>query len=253
MNTFDSILRDIKNIGIKENDKIIIHSSMKNVGPTEGGGDTVLDAFCDYLGEEGLVVLPCHTWQSVKEYGNVYDVNVPSNLGLLPNLFRVREGVYRSLHPTHSMCAFGKGAKEFVDGEIGNDCFCGNGRCMNKLLDMGAKVLLLGVTLTSCTFFHLIEEQTTLDHYWFNDKPDFYKIRLDNGEIIDNPVYDTKIDTSKYFDNALSIVKNEKTTRVGKIGEAECILFECQKIYPLIQNLIRQNPDVFMGNKKINQ
>ena len=253
MNTFDSILRDIKNIGIKENDKIIIHSSMKNVGPTEGGGDTVLDAFCDYLGEEGLVVLPCHTWQSVKEYGNVYDVNVPSNLGLLPNLFRVREGVYRSLHPTHSMCAFGKGAKEFVDGEIGNDCFCGNGRCMNKLLDMGAKVLLLGVTLTSCTFFHLIEEQTTLDHYWFNDKPDFYKIRLDNGEIIDNPVYDTKIDTSKYIDNALSIVKNEKTTRVGKIGEAECILFECQKIYPLIQNLIRQNPDVFMGNKKINQ
>ncbi len=253
MNTFDSILRDIKNIGIKENDKIIIHSSMKKVGSTEGGGDTVLDAFCDYLGREGLVVLPCHTWQSVKEYENVYDVNVPSNLGLLPNLFRVRKGVYRSLHPTHSMCAFGKGAKEFVDGEIGNDCFCGKGRCMNKLLDMGAKVLLMGVTLTSCTFFHLIEEQTTLDHYWFNDKPDFYKIRLDNGEIIENPVYDTKIDTSKYFDNALSIVKNEKTTRLGKIGNAECILFECQKIYPLIQNLIRQNPDVFMGNKKINQ
>ncbi len=249
MNTFDSLLKDIKNIGLQKNDKVIIHSSMKNIGLTEGGGDTVLDAFCEYLGEDGLLVLPCHTWKSVQDYGNVYDTNVPSNLGLLPNLFRVRKGVYRSLHPTHSMCAFGKGAKEFVEGEIGNDCFCGNGRCMNKLLDMGAKVLLLGVTLTSCTFFHLIEEQTTLDHYWFNDKPDTYKIKLEDGKLIENPVYDTKIDTSKYFDNALSLVKSEKSTKLGKIGKADCILFECKKIYPLIQNLIREDPNVFMGNK----
>ena len=251
MNTYDSILKDIKDIGIQKNDKIIIHSSMKKIGETDGGGDTVLNAFCDYLGEDGLVVLPCHTWGSVQKYQNVFDTNVPSNLGLLPNLFRVRKGVYRSLHPTHSMCAFGKGAEQFVEGEIGNDCFCGTGRCMSKLLDMGAKVLLLGVTLTSCTFFHLIEEQTTLDHYWFNDKPDIYKIKLPDGKLIENPVYDTKIDTSKYFDNALSIVKSEKTTRLGKIGNADCILFECQKIYPLIQNLIRQIPDIFMGNRKV--
>ena len=249
MNTYHSILKNIQNIGIEKNDKIIIHSSMKKVGLTQGGGDTLLDAFCDYLGKEGLLVLPCHTWKSVQDYNNVYDTNVPSNLGLLPNLFRVRKGVYRSLHPTHSMCAFGKGAKEFVEGEVGNDCFCGKDRCMSKLLDMNAKVLLLGVTLTSCTFFHLIEEQTTSNHYWFKDKPDMYKIKLPNGELIENPVYDTKIDTSKYFDNALSAVKGEKTTRLGKIGNADCILFECQKIYPLIQNLIRNDADIFMGKR----
>ena len=69
-------------------------------------------------------------------------------------------------------------------------------------------------------------------------------------ELIDNPVYDTKIDTSHYFDNALSVVKGEKTTKLGKIGNADCILFECQKIYPLIENLIKQDPNVFMGNKE---
>ena len=250
MNTYQSLLSDIKNIGLKSDDKIIIHSSMKKVGEVQGGGNTLLDVFCDYLGEEGLVVLPCHTWDSVQNYGNIYHTNVPSNLGLLPNLFRVRKGVYRSLHPTHSLCAFGKGAKEFVQGEIGNDCFCGNGRCMSKLLDMNAKVLLLGVTLTSCTFFHLIEEQTTPNHYWFNEKPGMYKIKMPDGQLIENPVYDTKIDTSHYFDNALSVVKGEKTTRLGKIGNADCILFECQKIYPLIEGLIKQNPNIFMGNNE---
>ena len=47
MNTYQSLLSDIKNIGLKKDDKIIIHSSMKNVGLTKGGGDTLLDAFCD--------------------------------------------------------------------------------------------------------------------------------------------------------------------------------------------------------------
>ena len=75
MNTYQSLLDDIKNIGIQSGDKIIIHSSMKNIGLTQGGGDTVLDVFCDYLGKEGLVVLPCHTWDSVQAYRNIYDTS----------------------------------------------------------------------------------------------------------------------------------------------------------------------------------
>lgn len=244
MHNYNSLLKDIKALGISENDKIMIHSSLKKVGDIDGGADTLLDAFFSYLGENGLLVLPCHTWGTLNE-GEVYDINTPSNLGVLPNLFRKRKGVFRSLHPTHSMCAYGKNAFNFVQGEIGNNAFCGNG-CMQKLLDVGAKVLLMGVTLTSCTFFHLIEEKTTLSHYWFNDKPTNYKIKLDNGKIIDNPIYMTKIDTSEYFDKALDLVKTHPSTKIGKIGDADCLLLDCKTIYPVIEKLIKSNPEVFM-------
>ena len=244
MHSFDSLLKDIRNLGIDENDKVMLHSSLKKVGQIQGGGDTLLDAFCEYLGDSGLLVLPCHTWGTIDE-GGTYNIDTPSNLGVLPNLFRKRKGVYRSMHPTHSMCAYGKGAFEFVQGEIGNDSFCGNG-CMQKLLDMGAKILLMGVTLTSCTFFHLIEEKTTLSHYWFNDKPTNYKVKLENGQVIDKPIYMTKIDTSEYFDKALDLVKGHPTTKLGKIGNADCILLDCKSIYPVIEKLIKENPNVFM-------
>ncbi len=246
MHTFESLLKDIKNLGINKNDIIMIHSSLKKVGEIEGGGDTLLEAFCEHLKDNGLLVLPCHTWGTIDE-GGVYDIDTPSNLGVMPNLFRVRQGVFRSMHPTHSVCAFGKGAKDFVVGELGNNAYCGNG-CMKKLFDMAGKVLLLGVTLTSCTFFHYIEEQTDLSHYWFNDKANQYKVKLPNGEIINNPVYYTNVDTSEYFDKALDVVKSQPSTKIGKIGDADCILLDCQKIYPIISNLIKENPKIFMKN-----
>ena len=244
MYSVDRLLKDIKALGIEKNDILMVHSSLKKVGEIQGGGDTLLNAFCEHLGDSGLLVLPCHTWGTIDE-GGTYDIDTPSNLGVLPNLFRVRKDVYRSMHPTHSMCAYGKGAFDFVQGEIGNNAFCGNG-CMQKLLDMGGKVLLMGVTLTSCTFFHLIEEKTTLSHYWFNDKPTSYKVKLENGQVVDNPIYMTKIDTSEYFDKALDLVKVHPSTKLGKIGNANCILLDCKAIYPVIQNLIKENPNIFM-------
>ena len=244
MHNFNSLLNDIQSLGIEKEDKIMIHSSLKRVGKIDGEADTLLNAFCSYLGDKGLLVLPCHTWGTLNE-GQVFDTDTPSNLGVLPNLFRKRKGVFRSLHPTHSVCAYGLGAQDFVQGELGNNCYCGIG-CMQKLYDMNGKILLLGVTLTSCTFFHLIEEQTILNHFWFNDKPNDYKVKLDSGEIVDNPVYFTKIDTSEYFDKALNAVKLEQSTKLGKIGDADCILLDCKKIYSIISNLIKKNPEIFM-------
>ena len=39
----------IEQMGILPSDTLLIHSSMKAIGEVEGGADTVLDAFIDYL------------------------------------------------------------------------------------------------------------------------------------------------------------------------------------------------------------
>ncbi len=49
MHTKNSLIKDIEQTGIRKNGTLLIHSSMKAVGAVEGGGDTVLDAFIDYI------------------------------------------------------------------------------------------------------------------------------------------------------------------------------------------------------------
>ena len=248
MNTYESLKNDIISLGIKPDDVIKIHSSMKKIGETEGGADTVLDVFCDYLGSSGLVVLPAHTWGTVKDYDYIYNPKTtPSNLGLLPNLFRQREGVFRSLHPTHSVCAFGKGAEEFVRGVYPQITPCGKNSCYKKLFDLGARVLLLGVTLTSNTFFHGIEEwrESEVPPADFSKNPMPCKIEILNGDYIENPVYLSPVDTSKQFDRAMDVVLSEKSTVTGKIGNADCLLIDCQKIHSVISKLLDEQPRIF--------
>jgi len=247
MNTYESLKKDIINLGIKPDEIIKIHSSMKKIGETEGGADTVLDVFCDYLGKDGMVVLPTHTWGTVKDYDYIYNPDTtPSNLGLLPNLFRQRKGVHRSIHPTHSVCAFGKGAKEFVSGTYPQITLCTKNSCYGKLYDLGARVLLLGVTLTSNTFFHYIEEfREEIPPAHYEKVPMPCKIELPNGNYVDNPVYLPPFDTSKQFDRVLDIVLAQESTVTGKIGNADCILIDCRKIFPVISKLLDENPKIF--------
>lgn len=248
MNTYESLKNDIINLGIKPNEIIKIHSSMKKIGETEGGADTVLDVFCDYLGDSGLLVLPSHTWGTIEDYSYIYNPDkTPSNLGLLPNLFRQREGVHRSIHPTHSVCAFGKDAADFVSGTYPQITLCGNESCYRKLYDLNARVLLLGVTLTSNTFFHWIEEwrESEVPPSHFKKEPMPCKIELPDGNCIDNPVYLPSFDTSKQFDRVLDVVLNEESTVTGKFGQADCILIDCKKIFPVISKLLDENPKLF--------
>lgn len=65
----DSIIK----IGIRPTDTLFIHSSMKAIGQVEGGADTVLDAFIEYLKDDGLLIFPTHTWKQINDEYNVFD------------------------------------------------------------------------------------------------------------------------------------------------------------------------------------
>ncbi len=248
MNTLESLKADLVRLGIKPTDTVTIHSSMKKIGQTEGGGDTVIDAFFDYLGKDGLFVMPSHSWGTVQYYGDIYDPKrVASCLGLLPNLMLARENVHRSLHPTHSVCAFGKDAESFVEGELGKTDFVPRGGCYHKLLERGGKVMLIGVTQHSNTFFHGLETwETEGKPCWYRDEPVHYKIKVPGGEYVDGHVYHTTFDTSKYFEKMDEVVLSHPSTVVGKFGEADTVVMDCGAIYPIVARIFRENPRIFL-------
>ena len=110
--TKNDIKEFLKEAGIKHDDKVTIHCSLRSIGEIENGADGLIDAFKEYL-DEGLFIVPTHTWDKVWKTSPYYDVRstVP-DIGTLPEVAAFRKDGVRSLHPTHSVTVFGKGAKE---------------------------------------------------------------------------------------------------------------------------------------------
>ena len=51
------LLQDLADMGLTGQETILIHSSMKSIGPVDGGADTVLDALMEFF-RPGLLLLP---------------------------------------------------------------------------------------------------------------------------------------------------------------------------------------------------
>ena len=158
MYTKDGLMLHMEEMGIDPRGTLQVHSSMKAIGEVEGGADTVLDALMEYM-KDGLLLMPAHTWKQIGPDYPVFDAaKEPSCVGLLSNMFMKRPGVIRSLHPTHSMSAFGKEAEEYVRGEEKFDTPCPREGCWGRLFDRRAQVILIGCGLNRYTFVHSVEE-----------------------------------------------------------------------------------------------
>ncbi len=156
--TKEQLKKQIAEMGISPSDTVLIHTSMRAVGEVENGADGVIDAFIEYL-RDGLFLVPTHTWDRVYSEKPVYDVRstVPC-IGALPRAAAFRQDGVRSLHPTHSVWACGKGAEDFIKNEENALSPCPPGFVWDRLADVNAKILLIGVGNDKNTFIHAVEE-----------------------------------------------------------------------------------------------
>ena len=249
MHTKISLTEDFRNLGIKQDDNVLIHSSMKSIGAVDGGADTVLDVFCGYLAEHGNIALPSHSWDSINDEHNIFDpAKEPTCVGVLTEMFRKRAGVLRSFHPTHSIAIMGKDAEYFVEGEYLIDTPCGRAGCWGKLLDMDFKIMFLGCGTECNTYIHGIEE-------WL-DVPDRltahyhqFKIVMPDGSLFDRPMIrhhnSTGRDISSNYDKILPYLQERGLVVTGKFGDADCYIERAADIYGVAAELIRGNANFF--------
>ena len=209
---------DLAAMGLTGNETILIHSSMKSIGPVEDGADTVLDAWMEFFAE-GLLLLPTHTWRFINEENRVFDVRrSPCCVGILPELFRQRPGVVRSLHPTHSMAAHGK-------------------------------VLLLGVTHARNTFIHSVEEVLNVPNR-LTDKPLQMTVVDEAGA--QHTVYMRRHYNAQQPHISEDFVKLEQAyldcgaARNTKFGDAKCILCDAEGIFRVTRHVLAPNPEAFV-------
>ena len=51
MYTKEDLKEQIKALGIKSDDTVLIHTAFSKLGKVDGGPDTLIDAFCEYLAD----------------------------------------------------------------------------------------------------------------------------------------------------------------------------------------------------------
>lgn len=154
---------DLKNAGILAGDCIILHSSLSSLGHVHGGASTVVEAFIQSVGESGTAVFPAFTFapEYNKDNPPVFDARTTpcvKCIGVIPEASRTRPGGIRSLHPTHSVTAFGRLAKWITDGHEKAPGPCGTMTPFDKIASIGGKIVMLGTLLSSNTSIHHAEE-----------------------------------------------------------------------------------------------
>lgn len=230
---------------------LLIHSSMKSIGPVEGGADTVLDAFTEYT-KDGLLVFPTHTWSYINaENPKFYVESSPSCVGILPELFRKRPGVVRSWHPTHSVAALGKDAVEFTKDDHLFDTPCARGSSWGKLLDRNATILLVGVDLRRNTFIHGVEEWADIPGRLTDGHEMLYTVLPDGSEISVPSRRHCGLSWSEHFWKVDEVLEKKGAMYKGRLGDAVVRVCNAAKVAEVIKKMLQIKPDLFSDNNKL--
>ncbi|MBE6669766.1 MAG: AAC(3) family N-acetyltransferase [Ruminococcaceae bacterium] len=160
----EDVFSMLSHLGISKDKKLTVHTSLRSVGAIEGGADGLIDSFTEYL-SEGLLIIPTHTWKNVNRSSPHFDVRTTLPcIGTLPTVAVRREDGVRSLHPTHSVVAFGEGAEEYIKGEEKCRTPAPIFSCLSRLYEEDGVILLLGVGHERNTYLHAVEERIGVEN-----------------------------------------------------------------------------------------
>lgn len=155
--------RDLKTLGLASGATVMAHSALSKLGFIEGGPDTVIDALLSVIGERGTLVMPAYAIgdfriQALKEE-KVFDPAAdPSLMGKITEIFRLRPGVLRSSHYTHSCCGIGPQAEFMLLEHEQSVTPAGLGSPCRRLIDTDGFILAMGSSFGAITFYHVIED-----------------------------------------------------------------------------------------------
>jgi aminoglycoside N3'-acetyltransferase len=168
-----SLSDDLECLGIAKGDTVMVHASLKAIGPVEGGPPAIVDALLRTIGPEGNLLAyvswdrsPYEETLNGRTLGEAERARWPAfdpdtsgtyrGFGLLNEFICKHPGARRSRHPDASMAAIGPRAGELVEPHDLGSAF-GPGSPLARFVKMNGKVALLGAPLDAVTVIHYAE------------------------------------------------------------------------------------------------
>ncbi len=231
-------------VGLHTGEVVLVHSSLRRLGPVEGRADGVIDALLATVGPGGLVAVPTHTWGTVNAMQPVFHQTLsPSIVGTLTNVFRQRPEAVRGLHPTHSIAAIGPRAAEFVGGHEQDQTPCSRTSPYGKLVSWGGKILFIGATLESCTFFHGCEEWAECPWLFTKTQEQLYSITAAD-RVIAVPSYRHAPNNPRRYPTLEEPLKELGILTLGVLGDCPLRLLDAPKAADWLVTRLREDPEL---------
>jgi aminoglycoside 3-N-acetyltransferase len=236
-----SLAHDLRAIGLRRGDSVLVHSSYRSLGIDHP--ETLIQALIQVIDGTGTLLLPALSYnQTPPTVHNT--LTTPSCVGFLAEYFRTRPGTQRSLHPTHSICAIGARVGELL-GDHGDDTTpCGPHSPFHKLLHCGGKIVMLGCGLRPNTTMHAIEEYIP-PPYLFGE-PLTYTLTDDAGITFE------KTYTPHHFagfvqryDRVAALLDSCQLVS-GRVGMASAYLIDAQALYQQALAQLKRDPYFFV-------
>ncbi|MCS7222388.1 MAG: AAC(3) family N-acetyltransferase [Anaerolineae bacterium] len=240
------IVADLRALGLRPGDEVLVHSSLSSLGWVEGGADTVVDALIAAVSPGGTVLAPALTGSPEDGPDRPPRMDVRSTpcaswIGRIPEAFRRRPEARRSLHPTHSVTAIGAQAEWYTTGHEHCTTPCGPGSPYIRLMDRGGYILLLGCTQESNTSLHALEELAGVPYHLQYQITHAIVVDADGRELVVSGrlhLWGWKRNFSR-IDEPL---RQAGAMREGRVGQAHARLIHAGQMREIILPLIQADP-----------
>lgn len=236
----------LRRLDVRAGDVLMVHSSYDRFRGFTGKPVDVLAALQTAVGPEGTILMPTLSFEGLAvDYaarGEVFDVKrTPSRMGLLTELFRRRRSVVRSVHPTHSVAAWGANAQEMVAGHHVAGTPCGAGTPFSRLLEYDGKILLLGTGIEAMTFFHTVEEilESRLPVAPFTRESFSLLSRDSTGQILvtRTRLWDPQVAHRRRPGKLVAALKQRGVWKKDRVGRLDAIILNAQDVLNVLRAL----------------
>lgn len=254
--TGSDIADAMRKVGVTKDDVLMVHASISGCGYIAGGGETVIKAITansntsiyttftrpfTYIG--GL-----NRWYAYRSF-SPEDIESIWTGKIGKDLLRKFPNAVRSKNITHSWGGLGEKAHEVLDAHGAYDSPCGPNSPVEKVTQLGGKILYFGCGIAPTTMLHYIE---TMSHAAFLDDA-VCRVRTPDGGlktvIIPDHLpghrdfYIHDAENCKFFKRAFERGLELKST---PLGMAQVQVIDCQQLYNIGMQLQKEDPRVLL-------
>jgi len=242
-----TIAADLRRLGVRQGDCIMLHSSLSSLGRVEGGADAVVEAFLDALGPEGTLLTPAFTEGAWTGHLALEDCRegcprefctsqLPSHEGAIPNAALRRPGRLRSCHPTHSWVAIGARSEEVLQDHWRSPTPCGPGNPFEKVVQLDGCIVTLGVGVNTITLWHYYEDLLKVPYLGHHHPQERHLSYCATGRRIQY----------EYPGLMQEVVRASGIMQFGKVGRSQSGLMRANSFRQFMATIMADDPYCFL-------
>ena len=240
-------------LGVEPGDTVMLHASVRAVGPIAGGPDQIHLALKDALTDQGTLMMYAGCPDGYDDVGrghltpvderalidkqppfDAYSAKAARDNGALVEFFRSFPGSRVNNHPARFV-VWGRHAEHLISEQPWDFAF-GHGSALERFLELDGKIVLLGCDHDNVTFLHYAEHIIDLP----GKRIAHVEVPwLENGERVWREM--AEVDTSsagahpgwpdRFFAQIVNAYLSRTRNRGGRVGDAYTFLVDARGLF----------------------